>query len=129
MVAHWHIALFFAQKTHKKHLLDMPIAKHFTSGIWNKKLTQEVACFFDLFDTSGGEKGWDSSSVNSDYIVQCFTSKNTPAMLMSFLSSANGRKEMNHDNTKAIGGYMQATSEWFVHLELQGIQLSVFCSG
>ena len=31
--------------------------------------TQEVACFFDQFDTSEGEKGWDPSSVNLDYIV------------------------------------------------------------
>ena len=119
MPKRWHISTsccFLHKNAQKKHLLDMTIAKHSASGNWKKKRTQEVACFFDLFNTSGREKGWDPSSSNSDYIVWCFRSKNTPAMLMPFLSRSNSRKETNCNNTKATGGYKWAASEWFVCL-------------
>ena len=107
----WHIGTSFfvhhAQKCTKKQktcLLDMPIAKDSAGGNWKKKHTQEAAHFFDLFNTLGGEKGWDLSSVKLDYIVWCFKNTNTPAILMLLLSKTNSQKEMNCDITKAIGG-------------------------
>ena len=78
-----------------------------------KKIKLKKLSIFDLFDTTRGQKGWDPSSINSEYILECYKHAkhaDTPPTLKSFLSNQNGGRATNHDNTKAIGGFKRAAS-------------------
>ena len=103
-----HCIVFCKINAQKSISLTCPLQNALPVGIGTRSILKKYHASLTYSTLQGGEKGWDPSSVNLDYIVQCFRSKNTPVNLTQLLSRSNSRKETNHDNTKAIGGYKQA---------------------
>jgi hypothetical protein len=92
---------------------------------WGVKQNKELEKQFNLFDTTGGKKGWNPGVTNDNYIKEKFCDSGNRD-LIHFLSKALGGNKNNRDNSKAINGYKRAASEYFVKLAKQGVRISAF---
>jgi len=67
--------------------------------------------------SSDGEEGWNPDETDGDTIVE--TVKDD-LVLKPYMSKKNGGDKAHRDNEKAIRGYQQAASEFFVTEARQG---------
>ena len=88
---------------------------------WNKNQTEEVVYFLtSLIHKKSVGLGPIIHELGL-YILESYKHADTLPTLKAFLSNQNGGRAMNCDNTKAIGGFKRAASEWFACLGLSGI--------
>ena len=86
---------------------------------WGTIQNNECVKQFNLFQTSGGEEGWNPEKHDKSYIV---SKLREVAATRRFLKVSEGGT--NEDNSKGLRGYRRASSEFWVLLAARGIRKS-----